>query len=59
MHSAGAAGDYDYELKCAVGELTIDGESYSGLVNKKEIDNGSGCRIKAECDMGNVNIDFE
>ena len=55
----GAAGDYDYELKCAVGELTIDGESYSGLVNKKEIDNGSGCRIKAECDMGNVNIDFE
>lgn len=55
----GTPDDYDYELKCAVGELMINGESYSGIVNKKEIDNGAGCRIKAECDMGNVKIDFE
>ena len=55
----GTADAYDYELKCAVGELMIDGELYNGIVNKKEIDNGSGCRIKAECEMGRVEINFE
>ena len=55
----GTADAYDYELKCAVGKLMVDGKSYSGIENKKEIDNGSGCRIKAECDMGSVEIDFE
>ena len=62
----GTADAYDYELKCAVGELRIDGESYDGIVNKKEIDNGSeeidngsDCRVKAECDMGRVEINFE
>ena len=55
----GTADAYDYELKCAVGELMIDGELYNGIVNKKEIDNGSGCRVKAECDMGRVEINFE
>ena len=29
------------------------------LINKKEIDNGSDCRVKAECDMGRVEINFE
>ena len=55
----GTADAYDYELKCAVGELMIDGELYNGIVNKKEIDNGSDCRVKAECDMGRVEINFE
>ena len=50
---------YNYEVKCAVGDLMIDGESYSGISNKMEIDNGSGCRIKAECDLGSVEIMFE
>ena len=55
----GTADAYDYELKCAVGELMIDGELYNGIVNKKEIDNGTDCRVKAECDMGRVEINFE
>lgn len=55
----GTADAYDYELKCAAGGLLIDGESYSGISNKMEIDNGGGCRIKAECDLGNVEINFE
>ena len=55
----GTADAYDYELKCAAGGLLIDGESYSSIVDKKEIDNGSGCKIKAECDLGNIEINFE
>lgn len=55
----GTADDYDYEVKCAVGELLIDGESYSGISNKMKINNGSGCRIEAECDLGTVEIMFE
>lgn len=55
----GTADAYDYELKCVAGGLLIDGESYSSIVDKKEIDNGSGCKIKAECDLGNIEINFE
>lgn len=55
----GTVDAYDYEVKCAVGELLIDGESYSGISNKMKIDNGSGCRIDAECDLGSVEIMFE
>ena len=54
----GTADAYDYELKCAAGGLLIDGESYSSIVDKKEIDNGSGCKIKAECDLGNIEINL-
>ncbi len=50
---------YNYEVKCAVGELLIDGESYSGMSNKMEIDNGSSCQVEAECDLGSVEIIFE
>lgn len=50
---------YNYEVKCTVGELLIDGESYSGISNKMEIDNGSSCRVEAECDLGSVEIMFE
>ena len=55
----GTVDAYNYEVKCAVGELLIDGESYSGISNKMEIDNGSSCRIEAECDLGSVEILFE
>lgn len=55
----GTMDTYDYEVKCAVGELLIDGESYSGISNTMKIDNGSGCRIEAECDLGSVEIMFE
>ena len=50
---------YDYEVKCGVGKLLINGESYSGISNKMKIDNGSGRRIEAECDLGSVEITFE
>ncbi len=56
---SGTADAYDYEVKCSVGELLIDGESYSGIGNKMKIDNGSGRRIEAECNMGTVEIMFE
>lgn len=55
----GTVDAYNYEVKCAVGELLIDGESYSGISNKMEIDNGSSCRVEAECDLGSVEILFE
>ncbi len=50
---------YDYEVKCDAGEILIDGESYSGIHNKMKIDNGSGCRIEADCNMGSIEILFE
>lgn len=50
---------YDYEVECRVGEVLISGESYSGLNRKIEIDNESGCKIEADCDMGRIEIMYE
>lgn len=57
---AGTESDYNYKLECGVGELVIGDDSYSGLSNKKDINNaGASGSITLECGMGNIYIDFE
>lgn len=55
----GTVDDYDYELSCSLGEITLGERAYSGFSNKVNIDNESGRLIKAECDMGSIKIMFE
>ncbi len=55
----GSLDDYDYEIDCDLGDVVIDGESYSSFYNKMKADNGSGCRIKADCNMGTIEFMFK
>lgn len=52
--------DYNYKLECGIGDISIDGESYSGLAKEKKITNaGASGEIDLECGIGEIEIEFE
>lgn len=55
----GAQETYDYEIDCDLGDVIIDGESYSSIHHRIKADNGSGCKIEADCNMGTIEIMFK
>lgn len=55
----GAPEAYDYEVDCDLGDVIIDGESYSSFHHRIKAENGSGCKIKADCNLGSIEIAFE
>ena len=59
LELSGAAADYDYSIKCGAGNVEIGQESYSGLLQEKEINNGTGHPMEVECAMGKITISFE
>lgn len=56
---SGSRDDYDYELECSVGQITIDGSSYSGISNRQNITNGAAKKMEIDCSIGDVTIDFK
>ncbi|MDE5931578.1 MAG: DUF4097 domain-containing protein, partial [Lachnospiraceae bacterium] len=58
MTLQGAETDYDYRLECAMGEIDLDGEGYSGLNKERKIKNGGKGTFEIECSMGSVEINF-
>lgn len=50
--------EYDYQLKCDVGQITVGDNKYSGLGNEKHINNGTGNEIDIDCGVGNVEVTF-
>ncbi len=53
--------DYNYELKCGLGNLEVDNEQETTLTSgSRTISNpGAEKSVKLECGMGDVNVDFE
>lgn len=53
--------DYNYELKCGLGNLEVDDEQETTLTSgSRTITNpGAEKSVKLECGMGDVNVDFE
>lgn len=49
--------DYNYEIECGAGNVTIGKESFTGLGTEKYIDNHVQESFDIECNMGNVTID--
>ena len=54
----GAEDSFNYEVDVAMGNVEIDGKTYSGLATEKDIDNNAARDISAECAMGNITISF-
>lgn len=54
----GVQEDFNYELSGAMGNLTLDGQNYSGFSNEKKINNNAKKKMEIECSMGNVTISF-
>lgn len=56
---AGAATDYNYQIKCELGSINVDGRSFAGFSNKQTIDNGGTKKMELECDVGSLNVKFK
>lgn len=55
---SGREQDYDYEIDCSVGEVTIGDYDYAGLGSKKKIDNSADKKMVIDCNVGEVDISF-
>lgn len=59
MYLAGVWEDYDYEVKCELGDLTVGEESYDALSSKQKVDNNGTRELEAVCQIGAVDVQFE
>lgn len=50
--------DFDYQVKCDVGQVTVGNSSYSGLGNKRRISNDADKTLDVDCGVGKVSVDF-
>lgn len=50
--------DFNYQLEGAMGMISLDRDSYGGLAEEKEINNGADKNMDIECSMGNITIKF-
>ncbi len=51
--------DFNYELQCVGGNISIGSTEYSGLSQEKSINNNAAKTMDLECAMGNVEVKFE
>lgn len=56
----GSEKDYNYDLECAVGEVSLGSTTIAGI-GQREVKNTSSDKYKidAECGMGTINVDFK
>ena len=57
----GKAAEYNYELKCGLGNLELDDSLETSITsgNKQITNEGATKNIKLDCGMGNVQVEFE
>lgn len=58
---AGKAADYNYDLKCGLGNVDVEGALETSITsgNKQITNEGAGKNVKLDCGMGVIQVDFE
>lgn len=51
--------DYGYQIKCNMGNVTLDDENFAALRRKVTNNPGASAQFYIDCDMGNVQVDFD
>lgn len=51
--------NHNYELECAMGNITLDHKSYAGIAGTNQIRNNADSTYTLECAMGSITILFE
>lgn len=54
----GSEPDYNYEIECGAGSVTIDDQEYSGIAYENHINNNASAVMDIECSMGAVTVEF-
>lgn len=57
--TAGSREDYDYEVECGIGSVTVGDDTYSGLGSERKINNGGSRKMEIECGIGVVDVSFD
>lgn len=55
----GSEQDFNYEIQCVTGNITIGNSEYSGVSQEQSIHNNATRNMELECAMGNVEVEFE
>lgn len=55
----GKESDFNYDIKCGVGDVRIGNNDYSGLSNSKNLDNNADQNLTIDCGVGNVTVEFD
>ena len=59
MVVTGKEKDYNYDLSCGMGEITLEDSVYSGIGIEKNISNeGAKRKMVLECGMGEIDVEF-
>lgn len=56
MELQGEENDYNIDLTCAMGNVSVGDYEIAGMDGSKNIDNDAANTINAECNLGNINI---
>lgn len=59
LRLAGNETDFNYHLIGTMGNISLAGQDYNGVGMQRDIDNGAGKSLTAECAMGSIAIRFE
>lgn len=59
LRLAGSETDFNYHLIGTMGNISLAGQDYNGVGMQRDIDNGAGKSLTAECAMGSIVIRFE
>lgn len=52
--------DYNYDLSCEMGELIVNGTSYSSISGSRRVNNdGAVGTIKLDCEMGSIRVEID
>lgn len=54
----GSKEDFNYEIECAAGNVTVDNESFGGIASDRTIEHDADADMDIDCGMGNVTITF-
>lgn len=59
LQLTGREEDYDYDVNCSLGTVSINGTTYTGLSTEKEIDHHTGRTISLDCGVGDIEVTVE
>lgn len=54
----GNKNDYNYDLKCGIGEIRCGNDQYSGIGRKIYLDHRASKKIEVACGIGQIDIDY-
>ncbi len=56
---SGKERDYNYDISCSVGEVSIGDHDFHAIGAKKEIDNSVDKTMRVDCNIGQVDVSFD